>query len=236
MLYSGEFHPWRLPVPDLWLDILQKIKALGFSGVSFYTYWGLVEGNPGHFVADGIWDLDPFFSAAAEAGIYLIARTGPYINAETAAGGIPGWVLRIPGVLRSFDEEYLNATENYVKQMGEIIAAQQITHGGPVILFQPENEYTTWPGVEDEDFPTPMNKKYMEYVRQQYKDAGIEVPMLMNDNEVLGSFAPGTGVGELDIFAIDAYPMRYDCELQGNRLMKKVTESRLSNSVCRLEA
>lgn len=214
MLYSGEFHPWRLPVPDLWLDVFQKIKALGFSGVSFYTYWGLVEGNPGHIVTDGIWDLDPFFSAAAEAGIYLIARPGPYINAETAAGGFPGWSLRIPGALRSLDEEYLNATENYVKKMGEIIAPQQITRDGPVVLFQPENEYSTWPGVEDEEFPTRMNKEYMEYVQRQYRDAGIEVPMLMNDNEVLGSFAPRTGIGELDIYAIDAYPMRYDCESQ----------------------
>lgn len=39
MIYSGEFHPYRLPVPGLWLDILQKIKALGFSAVSFYTNW-----------------------------------------------------------------------------------------------------------------------------------------------------------------------------------------------------
>ena len=39
MIYSGEFHPFRLPVPSLWLDVLQKIKALGFSAVSFYTDW-----------------------------------------------------------------------------------------------------------------------------------------------------------------------------------------------------
>lgn len=39
LLYSGEFHPFRLPVPSLWLDIFQKIKAAGFSGVSFYADW-----------------------------------------------------------------------------------------------------------------------------------------------------------------------------------------------------
>lgn len=44
---SGEFHPWRLPSPGLWLDVFQKIKALGFSGVSFYLNWGLLEGEPG---------------------------------------------------------------------------------------------------------------------------------------------------------------------------------------------
>jgi hypothetical protein len=32
LFYSGEFHPFRLPVPDLRLDVFQKIKALGYSG------------------------------------------------------------------------------------------------------------------------------------------------------------------------------------------------------------
>ena len=39
MIFSGEFHPFRLPVPDLWLDIFQKLKSAGFSAVSFYTHW-----------------------------------------------------------------------------------------------------------------------------------------------------------------------------------------------------
>ena len=90
MIFSGEFHPFRLPVPGLWLDVFQKIKSMGFTGVSFYVDWSLVEGNTGHVITDGIWSLDKFLSAAGEAGIYLIARLGRYINAETTAGGIPG--------------------------------------------------------------------------------------------------------------------------------------------------
>ena len=82
MFYSGEFHPFRLPVPSLWIDVFQKIKALGYTGVSFYVDGALVEGQPGKFRADGIFSLDPFFAAAKEAGLYLIARPGPYVNAE----------------------------------------------------------------------------------------------------------------------------------------------------------
>ena len=26
-ILSGEFHPWRLPVPELWADVLQKMKV-----------------------------------------------------------------------------------------------------------------------------------------------------------------------------------------------------------------
>ena len=39
MLFIGEFHPFRLPVPDLWLDVFQKLRSAGFSAVSFYVDW-----------------------------------------------------------------------------------------------------------------------------------------------------------------------------------------------------
>src|SRR5690348_10256200 len=39
-LFGGEMHPFRLPVPELWEDILQKIKATGMRMVSIYTHWG----------------------------------------------------------------------------------------------------------------------------------------------------------------------------------------------------
>lgn len=96
LFYSGEFHPFRyvnmslptsiykntrfmltllprLPVPSLWLDVFQKIKALGYNGVSFYTDWALLEGKQGEFSAEGIFALEPFFEAAQTAGIYLLA-------------------------------------------------------------------------------------------------------------------------------------------------------------------
>ena len=49
MLFNGEFHPYRLPVPDLWLDVFQKLRAVGFSGVSFYTDWVPNPGEPCYY-------------------------------------------------------------------------------------------------------------------------------------------------------------------------------------------
>lgn len=49
---------------------LRKLKAMGFSGVSFYTCWGLLEGNPGYVIIDGIFALEESFIAAIEAGIF----------------------------------------------------------------------------------------------------------------------------------------------------------------------
>jgi hypothetical protein len=34
---AGEFHPWRLPVTDLWRDVLQKMVAGGLNTVSIYS-------------------------------------------------------------------------------------------------------------------------------------------------------------------------------------------------------
>ena len=107
---------------------------MGFNGVSFYTDWGLQEGTRGQVVTDGIWSLDDFFKAASEAGIYLIARPGPYINAEVAAGGFPGWALKLNSTLRSNATEYLDATALYLTTLGKVLADAQITNGGPVVF------------------------------------------------------------------------------------------------------
>ncbi|KAI1841888.1 hypothetical protein JX265_010802 [Neoarthrinium moseri] len=205
LFYSGEFHPWRLPVPDLWFDVFQKIKALGYTGVSFYVDWALLEARPGHFAANGVFAFEPFFAAAARAGIYLLARPGPYINAEVSGGGFPGWLQRNPAMLRTNESGYLEATRNYVSHIGRIIADAQITNGGPVILLQVENEYTfgaswvKWPDVE-----------YIKAVNEQFRQMGIVVPFINNEAAVIGQFTPEKPGGP-DIYGHDSYPIGWDC-------------------------
>ncbi|KAK4691078.1 hypothetical protein P7C71_g5850, partial [Lecanoromycetidae sp. Uapishka_2] len=204
LFYSGEFHPFRLPVPSLWLDIFQKIKALGYSGVSFYTNWALLEGAPGNFSCEGIFALEPFFEAASQAGLYLLARPGPYINAEVSGGGFPGWLQRTEAVLRTTD--YLNYTANYVANIGAIIAKAQITNGGPVILVQPENEYSI--GLPNVPFP---DASYFTAVEKQLLSAGIVVPFINNDASPGGLLSPGSGLGGVDIYGHDSFPLGFDC-------------------------
>ncbi|KAI5779605.1 glycoside hydrolase superfamily [Geopyxis carbonaria] len=206
MIFSGEVHPWRLPVADLWIDVFQKIRALGFNCVSFYMHWGLVEYKQGEFDFDGIRSYDQFFAAAKEAGIYLIARPGPYINAETTGGGFPGWGTRVEGAWRSNNATYLAAIKDYVFKAGAIVAEQQITKGGPVILFQPENEFSM-----GQDIPWPQ-PEYMETLQDWFRETGIVVPMILNDVSVDNkNYAPGSGQGEVDIYGYDGYPQGFDC-------------------------
>ena len=56
------------------------------------------------------------------------------------------------------------------------MAKAQITNGGPVILFQPENEY--YDCIESVT-PCP-NHDYMQKVEDQFRDAGIVVPYIVN--------------------------------------------------------
>lgn len=80
---------------------------------------------------------------------------------------------------------------SYASNIGKIIAKHQITNGGPVILYQPENEYSGAVGV-----PFP-NAAYMQYVEDQARNAGVVVPFVSNDASPDGHNAPGTGEGEV---------------------------------------
>ncbi|KAF8974695.1 glycoside hydrolase superfamily [Flammula alnicola] len=77
--------------------MLMPVQSHGFQCRSFYVFWGILEPKRGEISFEGFRDLQPFFDAAKQAGIYLIARPGPYINAETTAGGFPGWGTYTPG-------------------------------------------------------------------------------------------------------------------------------------------
>ena len=91
---------------------------------------------------------------------------------------------------------------SYMANVVSTIAKGQITNGGPVILFQPENEYTySCCGVE----PFP-DHEYFQYVIDQARNAGIVVPLINNDASPQGYFAPGSGEGSVDIYGHDDYP------------------------------
>ncbi|KAH7074012.1 glycoside hydrolase superfamily [Paraphoma chrysanthemicola] len=205
IFWGAEVHPFRLPVPSLWLDVFQKIKAMGYNGVSFYSAWALHEPKPGHFSADGVFDWEPFFDAAKKVGVYLVARPGPYINAEVTGGGFPGWLQRVSGNFRTPDADYQAATKNYIQSITPIIAKAQITNGGPVILFQPENEYSM--AVNNVTFP---DADYMNDLMKQYRDLGIVVPLINNVAWANGVNAPGTPA-PVDIYGHDSYPLGMNC-------------------------
>ncbi|KAK0737540.1 glycoside hydrolase superfamily [Apiosordaria backusii] len=211
MLYSGEFHYFRLPrSTELWSDVMFKIRAMGFNAISFYVPWMLLEPKKGVWDEVGWSDLELFLETAQLSGLYVIARPGPYINAEVSGGGLPGWLQRTTPILRTADLEFLQAAENYTVKVAELIAKWQVDKGGPVILYQVENEYT----VAADSYTGFPDNGYMQWLIEKAKNASITIPIINNDAWPAGNSRPGIGVGEVDIYGHDLYPFGLDCSVK----------------------
>ncbi|HTI24392.1 MAG TPA: beta-galactosidase, partial [Kutzneria sp.] len=197
-LWSGEFHYYRLPSPDLWLDIFQKMKAAGFNATSLYFDWGYQSSAQGVYDYSGVRDIDKVLDMAERAGLYVIARPGPYINAEVDGGGFPTWLSTTPGHTRSADPTYLAYSDEWQSQIDGILKRHQLTDGGgSVIAYQVENEYYNG---------SDAGRTYMKHLEDKAKADGIKVPLTGNNN---GTF--NSGAAALDVDGPDSYPQGFDC-------------------------
>lgn len=201
VLWSGEFHYFRLPSPELWRDVLEKIRAAGFSGVSLYFHWGYHSPSPGVYDFTGVRDVDRLLRMADELGLYVVARPGPYINAETSGGGFPAWLKTVPGRARSSDPAYTAAYREWLGHLNPIIARHQVSRGGSVIAYNVENEY----GVN-------VDPAYMQDLQDRARAAGIDVPIVHN-NCCGGDLANwSSGPGAVQIPGVDDYPQTFNCQ------------------------
>ncbi len=109
--------------------------------MQLYTVWNLHELHPNEFNFSGILDLSQFLQDIKDADMFAIVRPGPYICSEWEFGGLPSWLLRDKEMkVRSNYSPFLNATENYLKKITEVIKSHQFsTNGGPIIAVQIEN-------------------------------------------------------------------------------------------------
>jgi beta-galactosidase len=163
----GEMHAARIP-QQYWSHRLAMAKAMGLNTVCAYLFWNLHEPTPGHFVWTGQADDAEFCRAAQKLGLWVILRPGPYSCAEWEMGGTPWWLLKEDGIrLRSRDPRYLEAAKAYLKEVGRVLGPLQITHGGPIIMAQVENEY----GFFGKDV------QYVDDIRKGLLDAGFDVPL-----------------------------------------------------------
>jgi beta-galactosidase GanA len=202
VVWSGEFHPFRLPSQALWLDVLQKMRAGGYNAVSMYFNWSYHSSAPGSYDFTGVRDMDVALDAAAEAGLYVIARPGPYINAEVNAGGFPGWLTATSGHARTSDATYLAATDQWQGAIDAVLARHQLTNGtGTVILYQIENEYSSY-------LTSSTGKDYMAHLYAKARADGITVPIFHNDKGRNGDWLPGSFTTQDSnyLYAFDGYP------------------------------
>jgi hypothetical protein len=171
VLWSGEVHPFRLPSPSLWRDVLQKLRAHGHNAVAVPVPWNYHSPAPGTYDFTGVRDLDLFLSMAAEERLYVVLRPGPYIGADVDAGGLPGWLTVAGGTARTADPAYLRHVDEWLGAVDAIAVRHLFTGGGgTVLLYQVEDGYDVPAG-------DPAGRAYLTHLYDKVRADRIDVPL-----------------------------------------------------------
>jgi beta-galactosidase len=194
-IHSGEMHFARVP-KAYWKQRLQMMKAMGLNTVATYVFWNYHETTP------GVWDfktgnknIAEFIKIAQEVGLFVILRPGPYACAEWEFGGFPWWLQKNDSLeLRTYNKPFLDSCNNYISHLAAQVKNLQITHGGPIIMVQAENEFGSYV-AQRKDIPLEVHKKYSAAIKKELIDAGFDVPLFTSDGSWL--FEGGTISGAL---------------------------------------
>ena len=167
VIRCGEIHFPRVP-REYWKHRLQMCKAMGLNTVCVYLFWNFHEWEEGKFDWSGQADVAEFCRLAQAEGLWVILRPGPYSCAEWEMGGLPWWLVKHDKIgLRTTDPLFLEPAKRYLKEVGRVLGPQQVTHGGPLLMVQVENEYGSYG-----DDPV-----YMGALRDALVAGGFDVPL-----------------------------------------------------------
>ncbi|WP_327363911.1 MULTISPECIES: beta-galactosidase [unclassified Streptomyces] len=161
----GEY-PYYRADPANWAANLRELRGLGVDVVSCYLPWRFHEVEEG---ADRSFDFtgktDPqrdvtrLLELAADAGLRVLLKPGPFIHAEVQLGGLPdrlcgpahtpyrgldGTVLTSQGKpLPSLLDPAVQAeTETWLRAVADEVVAKAVAPDGPVVALQLGNEGT----------------------------------------------------------------------------------------------
>jgi beta-galactosidase len=163
----GEIHFARVP-REYWRHRLRMARGMGLNTVCVYLFWNFQEWDEGKFDWSGMADAAAFCKMAQEEGLWVLLRPGPYSCAEWEMGGLPWWLLKRDGIrLRSRDPAFLQPATRYLGEVGRVLGPQQVTHGGPILMAQVENEYGSFGN----------DAEYMGALRQALITGGFDVPL-----------------------------------------------------------
>lgn len=184
-IHSGEMHFARIP-RQYWRHRLQMLKAMGLNTVATYVFWNYQETAPGVWdFKTGSHDIAAFIRTAQEEGLFVILRPGPYACAEWEFGGYPWWLEKDSNlVIRTYNQPFLDSCNTYIRQLAAQVKDLQITHGGPIIMVQAENEFGSYV-AQRKDIPLEQHVRYKLAIEGLLKDAGFDIPMFTSDGSWL---------------------------------------------------
>lgn len=159
---------------------------MGLNTVATYVFWNYQETAPGvwDFKTDSR-DIAAFVKTAQEEGLMVILRPGPYACAEWEFGGYPWWLQKNKDlIIRNNNKPFLDSCRVYINKLAEQVKNLQITHGGPIIMVQAENEFGSYV-AQRKDIPLAQHKAYSLAIKQELLDAGFDVPLFTSDGSWL---------------------------------------------------
>ncbi|WP_370295787.1 beta-galactosidase [Rossellomorea marisflavi] len=188
-LFGGELHYFRIPRGE-WRDRIRKLKEAGGNLVSTYIPWTFHEMEEGKIDLIGETrperDLPAFLELVQEEGMVCLVRPGPYVMAEIVDHGVPTWLIDDypEAVAKTRDGEnhptrvvsymhpvFLEKAERWYEAVCRILAPYQATLGGPVIMFQLDNEVGMFHWVTNQgDYNEKTLSLFKGYLERAYTD------------------------------------------------------------------
>ncbi|MBM7568246.1 beta-galactosidase [Paenibacillus sacheonensis] len=225
---------FRIP-RALWRDRIEQVKAFGYNAIDVYFPWNYHEREEGSWDFTGERDAEAFLQLAKEAGLWVVARPGPYICSEWDGGGLPAYLFaKEHMVIRSADPAYMGAVKKWYDRIIPMLANYELSRGGTVICVQLENELDFY------DCPDPA--AYIAGLRDMALGGGIEVPLIACAGQ--GGLYEASGLVEGVVPTCNFYPndrdpafeakaASYGQRLAGMNVPLMVTETNRSHFLLR---
>lgn len=187
-LNSGEIHYFRIK-RELWDTHLQAAKEAGLKTISTYVPWAWHESVEGVFDFNGNscpeHDLNGWLEKCQSLGLTCILKPGPFILAEFRGAGLPDWFVNKHGSevkmrnrkgdivmsdgVNLFHRTYLEKVALWYDQIMPLIAKNQISEGGPVILMQICNEIGVFSWLAHQaDYSQEVKARFVSYLRYKF--------------------------------------------------------------------
>ncbi|KAG9263121.1 beta-galactosidase-1-like protein 2 isoform X2 [Astyanax mexicanus] len=171
-LLGGSLHYFRIP-RAYWKDRMLKMKACGVNTLTTSVPWNLHEPERGEFQFRGNLDLEMFLIQAADLGLWVVLRPGPYIGSDLDLGGLPSWLLRDKKMkLRTTYPGFTEAVNAFFDKLIPKVVPLQFKKGGPIIAVQVEHAYGSF----------AVDSDYMPFLKEALQSRGVSELLLTSDS------------------------------------------------------
>jgi beta-galactosidase len=189
-LNSGEIHYFRIK-RELWDKHLDAAEEAGLTTVSTYVPWAWHETVEGVFDFDGHStperDLRGWLQRCKAHDLTCILKPGPFILAETRGAGLPDWFLEQFGSLvkmrnskgelvasdgvNLFHPVYLEKVGLWYDHIMPLIASNEVSEGGPVIMMQICNEIGVFSWLAHQgDYGEGVKRRFVNYLMRKFEN------------------------------------------------------------------